>query len=245
MDYYENGIISKIRRYESVPTKEYDTPGMFDELGVPEERVYNSLQWFRPWRIGDFRVVDTVPRFRYGYDRLDDPRLDPRLRGVVDCSARFARVGDSLRALGESGDNLGIALSEAGFAPDKTISVAVDTASYYGKPYDSQFCSLPTVPEMQTVCDALSLCRLESAVTERMIRDYDNTIICPRIRIKENSNRTKYMILYLLEDRAVSSDFRFRFVFDPSAHADENKRQDVAALWQKMQQLAKGNFGEQ
>lgn len=245
VDYHENGIISKIRRYESVPAKEYGTPGMFDELGVPEEKVFDSFRWFRLWRAGDFRVEDSVPRFRYGYDRLDDPRLDPRLREVVDCSARFARVGDSLRAQGELGDNLSIALSEAGFAPDKTISVAVDTDSYYGKPYDSQFCSLPTVPEMQAVCDALSLCRLESAVTERMVRDYDNTVACPRIRIKENSNRTKYMILYLLEDRAVSSDFRFRFVFDPSIHADEKKRQDAADLWQKTQQLAKGNPGPQ
>lgn len=142
---------------------------------------------------------------------------------------------------GRIGDNLGIALSGAGFAPDKTISVAVDTDSYYGKPYDSHFCGLPTVPEMQAVCAALSLCHLESAVTERMVRRYDNTIACPRIRIKENSNRTKYMILYLLEDRAVSADFRFRLVFDPFIHADEKRRQDAADLWQKMQQLARGN----
>lgn len=127
-----------------------------------------SFRWFRLWRTGDFRVEDSVPRFRYGYDRLDELRLDP-------------------------------------------------------------------------VCAALSLCHLESAVTERMVRRYDNTIACPRIRIKENSNRTKYMILYLLEDRAVSADFRFRFVFDPSIHADEKRRQDAADLWQKMQQLARGN----
>lgn len=245
VDYYENGIISKIRRYHTTSMNEYDEPGFFDELGAPQKKLYDSIEWFRPWRIGDFRVEDTVPRIRYGYDRLHDPKLDPRLRGLLDYTTTFAQVRDSLRAQGESGDNLSIALSEAGFALDQTISIAVDSDSYYGTSHNSHFKSLPTVSEMETVCDALTLCRLESGLTERIVHFSDEYIACPRIRIKENSKRNKYMILYLLEDRAVSSDFRFRFVFDPSVHPDESKRQDAAALWQEMQQLARRNVDEQ
>lgn len=65
---------------------------------------------------------------------------------------------------------------------------------------------------METICDALSLCRLESGITERIVHYYDESIKCPRIRIKENSKRNKYIIFYLLENRVVSSDFKLSFV---------------------------------
>ena len=84
---------------------------------------------------------------------------------------------------------------------------------------------------METICDALSLCRLESGITERIVHYYDESIKCPRIRIKENSKRNKYIIFYLLENRVVSSDFKLSFVFDPSAHMDK------VDYWEKMHQL--------
>lgn len=238
-DHYENGIISQIRRYGSMPGNRYEVLERFDELGVPQNSYINAAWWRRLWRIVDFRVEAEVPRFGYGYDDPEHPELDGRLRNVLDYRTRFERVRDSLQAGGGMGDNLTVALRIDGFAlgADTTISVAVDPDSYYGEDYDSDFKSLETVKQMETVCDALALCRIESGITERMVRYPEDYIPCPRIRIKENSRRDKYMILYLLEDRAVSSDFKFRFVFDPSIHADKGKRKEAVRLWEKMQRI--------
>lgn len=238
-DHYENGIISQIRRYGSMPGNRYEVQERFDELGVPQNSYVDAAWWRQLWRIVDFRVEAEVPRFGYGYDDPDHPELDQRLRNALDYHTPFEQARDSLKAAGEMGDNLSIALLIKGFAigTDTTLSVAVDPDSYYGEDYNIDFKSLETVKQMETVCDALALCRIESGMTERMVRYPEDYIPCPRIRIKENSGRDKYMILYLLNDRAVSSDFKFRFVFDPSIHTDEHKRNEAGVLWKKMQQI--------
>ncbi|MCM0272825.1 hypothetical protein [Bacteroides fragilis] len=239
VDHHENGIISKIRKYQAGTVDEYDTVEMFDELGVPQKMFYNNNSWFRLWRINDFQVEPEVPCFKYGYASPDHPAIDERLRKVLDFSKQKEQTRDSLRMLGESGDNLNIALLLEGFIIDNhtTISVAVDADSYYGENHNSDFENLKTVRQMETICDALSLCRLESGITERIVHYYDESIKCPRIRIKENSKRNKYIIFYLLENRVVSSDFKLSFVFDPSAHMDKVKRRDAVDYWEKMHQL--------
>lgn len=67
VDHHENGIISKIRKYQGRTVYEYDTVEMFDELGVPQKMFYNNNSWFRLWRINDFQVEPEVPCFKYGY----------------------------------------------------------------------------------------------------------------------------------------------------------------------------------
>lgn len=238
-DYYENGIISQIRRSGAMPGNQYEVLEKFDELGVPQKRYVHAAWWRQLWRIVDFRVEAEVPRFGYGYDDPEHPELDERLRNVLDYRTRFERVRDSLQAGGGMGDNLSVALRIDGFAlgADTTISVSVDPDSYYGNCYNSHFKSLETVEQMETVCDALALCRLESGLTERMELTYEPFTDCARIKIKENSGRDKYMILYVWEERVISSDFKFRFVFDPSIHADKGKRKEAVRLWEKMQRI--------
>lgn len=240
-DYYENGIISKIRNYKSISGNEYEIVRTFDELGTPLRLMYNNNDFLRLWHIHDFRIEDKVPPFNYGYDNPDNPKLDEHLRKILDYNTLFESVRDSLKAAGQVGDNLSVALQLQGFTNDEntSISVAIDADSYYGTGYNTNFKRMESVEEMNAICDALTLCRLESAITERIVNYTDDYIKCPRIRIRENSKRNKYMILYILEDRAISSDFKLRFVFSPSIHADKKKRKDATILWQKMQQIIK------
>lgn len=83
VDHHENGIISKIRKYQAGTVDEYDTVEMFDELGVPQKMFYNNNSWFRLWRINDFQVEPEVPCFKYGYASPDHPAIDERLRKVL------------------------------------------------------------------------------------------------------------------------------------------------------------------
>ena len=239
-DHHDNGIISAIRNYDLKSTYNYYEMETFDELGTPQNMFLNASGYSRLWRIIDFEVEPEIPSFKYGYDNLNNPKLDKRLRKALDWDSSFKDTRNLLRAKGEEGDNLSVALLMEGFtmSKDTTISIAIEPDSRYGTDYDIGFKHLKTVEEMEAVSDALTLCRLESGIAERIIREYESNIDCPRIRIKENSERDKYVILYLLEDRAISSDFKFRFVYDPFIHTDKKKQEDAISLWKKLQQLA-------
>lgn len=239
-DYHENGVVSKIRRYRSMPGNEYDVVKKFDELGTPLQTDDSSNLLSRLWSIHDFRIEAEVPRINYGYDDPNHPKLDKRLCNVLNSETLFEQMRDSLKAMGQLGDNLSVALLLEGFATGDSvsISVAIDAYSRYGDNNDTGFECMNTVEDMDTICDALALCRLESAITERIVNYGEDRIRCPRIRIKENTEQGKYVILYLLEDRAISSDFKYCFVFDPSAHSDPKKQNDAASLWEQTQQMA-------
>lgn len=93
---YENGILSKICRFESISGNNYDVVERFDELGVPQEMFRNSSPFLRLWRIYYFQVEAEVPRFNYGYDDPENPNLDERLRRLLESGVPFEQDCDSL-----------------------------------------------------------------------------------------------------------------------------------------------------
>lgn len=87
---------------------------------------------------------------------------------------------------------------------------------------------------MDTILDALALCRIESGVGEVHLDCED----CTEIRIDEIGT-DNYVYLYLLNDKAISADFRFSFIYDPMVHTDLKKQADAKLLWDEMKQIVK------
>lgn len=245
ISYYPNGVVDKVNNYY------YDEAGcLFNDYEHNVRYVYNSDQHtFDPlgffsgreeWRSGDFRKTNGVPQLAkeigISLESIDNNTvLDESQKEIVRMVSIIDTIRKQLKVENRSDDNINILCKAAKFSPTSMISIQIDKGRGTWKSDFSSgkdFTQLKNVEQMNTVCDALALCRLESGMTQLYRSEW-----AIGIRIKEIKEDGGFLGLFLFDDMAVSSDSGLCFIYDPSIHKDPKKREDAERLWNEMKQI--------
>lgn len=244
VSYYPNGVVDKINSYY------YDeTECLFSDYEHNVRYVYNSdwhtfdpLGFFlheKEWRTGDFRKTNGVPQLAkqigISLDSIDNNTvLDESQKKIVHIVSIIDTIRKQLKVEDRSADNINILCNVAKFSPSSMISIQIDRDRGTWSDFSSgrDFTQLADVEQMNTVCDALALCRLESGITQIYRNGW-----AIGIRIKEIKEGGGFFGLFLFDDMAISADSQLCFIYDPSIHNDPKKREDAERLWNEMKQI--------
>lgn len=231
--YHPNGVVERIDRYSF--NKKL---GAFDMCG---KKSFDPLGYTYPqkWSVHDFRKSNGVPRIVQSLgisaDSLGGRELDKSQSLIAENIHIIDTLRNRLKEKGMRSDNIEVLLASAQFSRQSKVCLSVNpNGQMWNLTFSSNFTQLKSVEQMETILDALALCRLESAVGE-IHQDYPQ---CAEIRIDEIGSEN-YIALFLLNDRAISVDFRFSFIYDPMMHTDPKKRADAKRLWEEVKHIVK------
>lgn len=233
--YHPNGVVSWVRCYYF--------NHKFETFVVYKETFFDPLGYVEPqkWSIRDFRKSNGVPQIVHSVgvstDSLNGRKLDESQTRIVENIHIIDTLRNTLKNKNKRCDNIEILLESVQFDPTNKASICINPRGYMRKGYfdwPDDFTQLKSVEQMGTILDALALCRLESGIGE-VHSDCED---CTEIRINEIGT-DNYIYLYLLNDRAISADFRFSFIYNPMIHTDPKKQADAKRLWDEMKDIVK------